>query len=556
MKYKAIRHVFVFRHCVRSTKDYVKLYDDSNISSSSSSEKIPISDFFGASTPMPEWNTPTEWCTETGAEIMKGTGGFLLKDVILGETNTDKTPRKISIQIVTDTVERDIKTSFELYEGLRNTANDLNMHLNDDEKIYIKGLSELEYDPVLFKPENEAFCEVPKENPQRMFRAISDRISMLAPPQDADVALTRMAFLAGIGTRSLDNEPNGGYYSLSESSGYKKFEGPLNALKLMSQMIFYSRASGLDFVPAASLEDVMTFAQWVSWMRSILSVDNSQKALRASTMGPAIIHALQTGKHHILGRHSEKSPSQDGDEVDASVVIFVGHDGDLDTIASAFGLGWTLGPPYLDREHAQQTTNKAERESILSTPPGSGFHFRYSVEDDSLSISILYPTFFNSTNALNTTGGILERIPAYRRSSFDMGGADASFVVETDKVSNVLRIQRKNSNEGGVLDFLQGRLSKAISSHLESDEIDCYSKTMEELLVCKSVPWSSSSTCTTLVPHETFYRIGFYILLGLLAFLSVMTAWRKIRGPRASQKEFDTLSQRDDGGINNEIEII
>jgi len=327
-------------------------------------------------------------------------------------------------------------------------------------------------------------------------------------------------------------------------------------------MVFYSRASGLPkpFLPAASLKDVMTFAQWVSWTRSVLEVDNSNKALHASTMGPATIHALQTGKHRILGGHSEKSPSHDGDEVDASVVIFVGHDGNLDTIASAFGLGWTLGPPYLDREHSQQITN-TDRESILSTPPGAGFHFRYSVDDDSLSISYLYPAFFNSTNALNTTG-ILERTPVYLRSSFGSGDADASFAVETDKVSNVLRIQTKTSASSNVLDFLQSRLSKAVSSHLEPDEMDCYSKTMEELRVlgpsCKSLPWSSSITCTTLVSQETFYRIGFYILLGLLAFLSVMTALRKIRrgGQRASSRnEFDTLPQLDDCVVNDEIEI-
>lgn len=546
MKEMAIRHVFVFRHCVRSTHDYVKLHADS---SSSSSEDIPISDFFGASTPMPGWNTPPYWCTETGAKIIKGTGGFLLKDVILGETNTntDTAPKKIGIQIVTDTNERDSTTSYELYEGLRKTANDLNKHLDDGKKISTEGLSELTYDPLLFSPEDEAFCEAPEENPQRMFRAISDRISLLPPPQDAAVALTRMANLAGTGTRSLVDEPRDGYYSLSESSGYEKFEGPLNALKLMSQMVFYSRASGLPkpFLPSASLKDVMTFAQWVSWTRSVLEVDNSNKALKASTMGPAIIHALHTGKHRIL--NSEKSPSHD--EVDASVVIFVGHDGDLDTIASAFGLGWTLGPPYLDREYSQQITN-TERESILSTPPGAGFHFRYSADDDSLSISYFYPAFFNSTNALNTTG-ILERTPVYLRSSFGSGDADASFAVETDIVSNVLRIQTTPaSSEGTVLDFLQSRLSKAVSSHLESDEMDCYSKTMEELCVlgpsCKSLPWSSK---------ETFYRNGFYILLGLLAFLSVMTALRKIRGRRASRKEFDTLPQRDDCVVNHEVEI-
>ncbi len=392
-----------------------------------------------------------------------------------------------------------------------------------------------------------------------MFRAVSDRIDLLPPPEDAAVALTRMANLAGAGTRSLIDEPTGGYYTLSESSGYEKFEGPLNALKLMSQMVFYSRASGLPkpFLPDASLKDVMKFAQWVSWTRSVLEVDNPNKAMKASTMGPAIIHALQTGKHRILGRQSEKSPSHDGDEVYASMVIFVGHDGDLDTIASAFGLGWTLGPPYLDREHSQTNTHF---ESILSTPPGAGFHFRYSVDDDSLSISYLYPAFFNFSNALNTTG-ILERTPVYLRSSFGSGDADASFAVETDKVSNVLRIQTKTPASSNALDFLQSRLSKAVSSHLEADEMDCYSKTMEELRVlgpsCKSLPWSSSTTCTTIVSQEAFYRIGFYILLGLLAFLSAMTALRKIRrrGQRASRKEFDTLPQLDDCVVNDEIEI-
>jgi hypothetical protein len=63
MNYHAA-HVFLFRHCVRSTESTYHLY--SNESDNATDEHVTLI--------APEWHTPPYWCTEAGMQQMETTG--------------------------------------------------------------------------------------------------------------------------------------------------------------------------------------------------------------------------------------------------------------------------------------------------------------------------------------------------------------------------------------------------------------------------------------------------------------------------------------------------
>jgi hypothetical protein len=72
MKRRRNRHAFLFRHCVRSTKSNIELYNGGENASQHAADYT--------ARPLPKWNSPDEWCTETATEIMQNTGSFLLEN--------------------------------------------------------------------------------------------------------------------------------------------------------------------------------------------------------------------------------------------------------------------------------------------------------------------------------------------------------------------------------------------------------------------------------------------------------------------------------------------
>lgn len=77
------------------------------------------------------------------------------------------------------------------------------------------------------------------------------------------------------------------------------------------------------------------------------------------------------------------------------VTLIFGHDSDLNAVATALGMTWTLPPPY----HTESTP----------TPPGSGLHFAY--DGDEVEISFMAPVFFADHTMTLNTSGILVEIP-------------------------------------------------------------------------------------------------------------------------------------------------
>jgi hypothetical protein len=155
-------HVFVFRHCTRSTgklqlqpfphsvmNSTTKKGSDETEQAEQEQSLYNASDF--TASPLPIWNTPDMWCTEGGMAIMKETGKFLWNNKInvipTTDLDYDDTVR-IKFQFITDTSQRDVDTSFALAEGLSEAA----IASAAEESIVIDGLDDIVYDPVLFSP--------------------------------------------------------------------------------------------------------------------------------------------------------------------------------------------------------------------------------------------------------------------------------------------------------------------------------------------------------------------------------------------------------------------
>ena len=225
----------------------MKLYNSSN------EEKYDASQFTGS--PLPDMNIPDHWCTEHGMKIMKGTGNYiwstmLKKDINLDDTSKDRiaSKRGMQIQFVTDTSQRDLDSSFALYEGLQDA-----IHEGEDDSQFVTGLLDIQYDPQLFHPFSERdttpLCDSNNIDEDRLMRDVKDRLQKLPPPGLLNETLVMLERLGGVGSAGslLSIEPNGESFELTKYfSSTKdteiKFQGAVNIIKLYAQMMFYSRA--------------------------------------------------------------------------------------------------------------------------------------------------------------------------------------------------------------------------------------------------------------------------------------------------------------------------
>jgi hypothetical protein len=151
--------------------------------------------------------------------------------------------------------------------------------------------------------------------------------------------------------------------------------GPMNFVKLGAQMLFYSRASHLRFAWSNATLDATTntsstfptmqpcditnaqlygLLQWHYWMRSILNVGTRRTAVTGASLTRSMQEALA-----ILD--DDETSDNDNDNV-TTITLLVGHDGDLNALATAWGLAWTLDAPY------------ATVPEWYATPPGSALH--------------------------------------------------------------------------------------------------------------------------------------------------------------------------------------
>ena len=370
-------HVLLFRHCVRSTKDWV-LWHDPN------SKTAPHNLQHYVREPLPEWNTPQNWCTEQAVETVRGTGDWIA-DTLLRELATTTGSSPVRVRIISDTSQRDIDTALGLSLGMASRA-------FTDSITTLQGFDDIHYDERLFHPEYDAgdysdylseSCQEDAESEEsraRYKRDVARRIEALDTPS-LDMSETLQLLHTLVGLQNLKDagvDPNAPIIEASDDG--TELKGSVNLVSALADLAFFSRAGDIDapFMPNATNDQIYSLLEWSSYKRSLLHVGNAHAAIKGAVMAETIFESLA---------------------LENTVTVLVGHDDDLDDIATVLGLRWKLPPPYYCRD--------AE---YGPTPPGSALHF--SLDDNLVGMSFLYPVYFDSQHEqkVNVTG-ILEAVP-------------------------------------------------------------------------------------------------------------------------------------------------
>ena len=310
-------HVFLMRHCFRSTKNRVRLYNETD----EDPYDYDPQDFIAA--PLPNWNVPEMQCLPHGEKIIQETGKIMFHKILSSEGNA----RKVKIQIVTDSTQRDVGTSFAFYQGF--------MEASKESHHIIEGLPDLQYDHAFFHPVKAGLCEY-KYPIERLTNDIQHRFQSVKPPEpDLTNVLTMLQKLGGIGKLGplTSMDPS---LRLSPHQNYTKFEGAMNIVKLFSQLAFFSRVAEITppFLPDATISDAYNLLEWNYWSRDVLSIGN----VKSSTMGSALVYkliqTLKTGYHYVP-TSERQSNNEDSDEI--RIIIYAGHDTNLDACATTLG---------------------------------------------------------------------------------------------------------------------------------------------------------------------------------------------------------------------------
>jgi hypothetical protein len=122
---------------------------------------------------------------------------------------------------------------------------------------------------------------------------------------------------------------------------------------------------------------------WIHWSRYILSIGNNEAAAKGGVIMARILQELEHNNNHAT--------------------FMIGHDGDIDAVATALGLSWNLPHPY--------------HPGYSPTPPGSAIHFSY--DGNKVEISFLAPILLNAQAPYLNSSGILEEVPVFFTSDFD-----------------------------------------------------------------------------------------------------------------------------------------
>lgn len=336
---KRPKQVLVFRHCVRSTKTGLKAKPGFDTAENYTS------------IPLPEWGTPEDWCTAQGAAIMEHVGRQLAERML------HFTPKAANeAKIIADAVLRDGTTAMSLLLGLSSANQTL--------------ANSISFDPLLFNCDvpagGKALCKKPGLHLQ--IKESQDALSQIPMPMGVGLAsnmnmtryvevLEEMQGLIGNGSAGPWSDLASIPVSIDDKG---KLIGAPEALKLFSQNLLYSFASGIPYTKA-SPEQRYAFSAWQYWYRRVMTTP-VQRAIGGACHAASVLEELA-------------DPS-------GGLVIYSGHDDTLDALSSLMDISWTA-PPFPSDD--------------LPTPPGSAVLFtRHSPEK--ITAEFLY-TVFDGTAA-------------------------------------------------------------------------------------------------------------------------------------------------------------
>jgi len=457
-KRKARRnHVFVFRHCVRSTEDVT--------SSVGTNRSTDPSDYISAE--LPEWGVPQMFCTSRGLRIMQSTGQFLAKLLIKeNEMSSDdddernnRPGRKIRVRFVSDVVIRDADTAFSMIRGF--------LDVGGAELFDI----DLRYDEQLFNPlmarkiqsglrgtnnaynETKYFCE--KRYTSEILRSeVEERLATLPRPfgEIAD-NLKFLQRITGVGRAGPFASMNPNEIKIDDNGN---IVGMVNVLALFSQMLFYARVSRTSptFVPNATVASIYHMLQWADWLQAVQYMDNSRALTDVAPFAHSIIEALRANHMH--------------EESKVTATIFVGHDSDIARLASVFGVRWDLSKPY----HTNRNHSSAGK--YAPAPPGSTMQFVHDVPSGKVELAFRYPFLLLDSGKVfwkpDLQSTPMNLLPL---SSGKRGDEKTSNEEEMGRIGHSI-IEPYPGTGGGGIDRLENRVLAILSQYDGASE--CYDR--------------------------------------------------------------------------------
>ena len=381
-------HFLLFRHCPRKTGESVVPL---------SGLPSDISNYVNS--PSPNWGAlGSRWCLQASEDIFYNTGIWMIESGMINPG------QKIQWEMIPDDSTRDVDTAYYLTTGI---YDELIEKFGEDFASF--GEQTIKADSRFFYPTSEMCSKTYRTS--EVQAEILDRLKHLPRPTlGFTEALQMLQQLAGIGklgdlTELLSDEPE---YDASHG----ELDGSVSVLAEAAEMMFFTRAGGLEhpYIPKANKQQVFEFLQFEDYMRSVTKVENSKAATHGAPQVQAMMRVLAQGYY--------SSPATPDEDYDTRVTVFVGHDGDLDTMATALGVRWILQEPYISGKDG----------AFLPTPPMSGIHAvrRFDEETDRIDLSFVYPMYAQADSAkfvLNTTG-ILEHTPLIFQDEFKGASMD------------------------------------------------------------------------------------------------------------------------------------
>ena len=414
------KHVFLFRHCVRSTDSNVYLFNHTydNTDNNDDDASIPIINFWSRLAQpeviLPKWNVPKNWCTENGMIQMQQTGSHIYNALLSRPVEEGSHGRKLKFRFISDTLQRDVDTTFALQEGIASAmlSDTTNKDLYQEDgsssssssttstiSLASTNLHAAEYIPNLFQPfisttmSPTPMCTLQVTKQQRQDE-VQHRLNTMVPKPPSNIySVLRLLQIDGLNMMDVDAMNN--ITITSDSLDRPQLSGMVNFLKLVAQLIFYSRCSGI--VPRQFLYRITTpqlytiLLPYIYYTRSILNVGTTEAATRGALLARTMMEAIQLDAPS-MGTLSDVD--DDNNDVD-TVTIIVGHDTDLDAVATAMNAAWEFDVPY------NNNMNSSLFLWWYMTPPGSAIYLSHETnvdngstdEDTKVTMSYFHPIF-------------------------------------------------------------------------------------------------------------------------------------------------------------------
>ena len=428
-------HFLFFRHCVRSTSGYVDPGNDSL------SEKL--NDYMGTSTP--DWQAGEMECLPNSLDMVQNTGEWLIDSGVISPK------AKIKWEIISDDVHRDVDTAYFLADGIYDA-----LKRNYGDSLESQGERDIHVD---YRFSDPAFC-MPNLSNDAVADETKRRIESLPPPTISfRQGLQLMEQLVGVG-------------KFGELSGLLPIDpvldvddwtipGAPSILRAFGETAFFAKAGDVksNFPAKATPEQIYQLLQFQHWYRSATEVGHSYNAVYGAIQVHALLRILRYGYYQ-----TDMRPVRGSEDYDTAVTIVLGHDGDLNCIATALGASWILKEPYISGPGG----------AFLPTPPMSGIHAVRDVQSDQIDLSFVYPVYSTTASdgknkyfRRNTTG-ILEYTPLRLKETLrysQVNSKSTRIIPPTDKSVDSVQVL-----EDYLLDILSGYNQRATDCFHAADD--------------------------------------------------------------------------------------